>query len=134
MEWADDALARLIFVNYGSAVSAAKAANVLVTDISKDHISIRSNFTGESLLLFGAIDTSIYGPVDGIVVTLRGPNENVMLRKKQKQFGIWVNDAAYKWDRCPDFMPWSARIPQCLNVFDEQQARGIGTRACKPIC
>lgn len=111
-------------------VSAAKAANVLVTDISKDHISIRSNFTGESLLLFGAIDTSIYGPVDGIVVTLRGPNENVMLRKKQKQFGIWVNDAAYKLGPLPGFyavvssQPLSALVP-----FDEQRARGIGTES-----
>ena len=111
-------------------VSAAKAANVLVTDISKDHISIRSNFTGESLLLFGAIDTSIYGPVDGIVVTLRGPNENVMLRKKQKQFGIWVNDAAYKLGPLPGFYAVVSSQPlSALMPFDEQQARGIGTES-----
>ena len=111
-------------------VSAAKAANVLVTDISKDHISIRSNFTGESLLLFGAIDTSIYGPVDGIVVTLRGPNENVMLRKKQKQFGIWVNDAAYKLGPLPGFYAVVSSQPLgALMPFDEQRARGIGTES-----
>lgn len=111
-------------------VSAAKAANVLVTDISKDHISIRSNFTGESLLLFGAIDTSIYGPVDGIVVTLRGPNENVMLRKKQKQFGIWVNDAAYKLGPLPGFYAVVSSQPlSALMPFDEQRARGIGTES-----
>ena len=63
-------------------------ANVLVTDLSKDQISIRGGFTGETLLLFGAIDPTPHGPVDGVVVVLRGPGENVTLRKKQKSFGI----------------------------------------------
>ena len=62
-------------------------ANVLVTDLSKDQISIRGDFTGETLLLFGAIDPTPHGPVDGVVVVLRGPGESVTLRKKQKSFG-----------------------------------------------
>ncbi|MGB2020023.1 MAG: TIGR02186 family protein, partial [Parvibaculales bacterium] len=52
-------------------------ANVLVTDLSKDQISIRGDFTGETLLLFGAIDPTPHGPVDGVVVVLRGPGESV---------------------------------------------------------
>lgn len=110
----------------------ALAANVLVTDISKDHISIRSNFTGESLLLFGAIDTSIYGPVDGVVVTLRGPGENVILRKKQKQVGIWVNGVAYEMGPLPGFYAVvSSRPLDALTSFDEQEKRGIGTQTLK---
>lgn len=110
----------------------AQAANVLVTDISKDHISIRSNFTGESLLLFGAIDTSIHGPVDGIVVTLRGPGENIVLRKKQKQVGIWVNGAAYEMGPVPGFYTVvSSRPIDTLTTPDELVARGIGTQSLK---
>jgi hypothetical protein len=70
-------------------------ANVLVTDLSKDQISIRGDFAGETLLLFGAIDPAPHGVVDGVVVILRGPGENITLRKKQKTLGIWVNQAAY---------------------------------------
>ena len=76
-------------------------ANVLVTDLSKDQISIRGGFTGETLLLFGAIDPTPHGPVDGVVVVLRGPGENVTLRKKQKSFGIWVNEQAYRLGPLP---------------------------------
>lgn len=125
-------LLTILFYVLLAPVSVASAANVLVTDISKDHISIRSNFTGESLLLFGAIDTSIYGPVDGIVVTLRGPNENVMLRKKQKQLGIWVNGAAYEMGPLPGFYAVvSSQKLDALMALDEQKARGIGTQSLK---
>lgn len=123
-------LLTLLFFMFANPINLASAANVLVTDISKDHISIRSNFTGESLLLFGAIDTSIYGAADGIVVTLRGPNENVVLRKKQKQLGIWVNGAAYKMGPLPGFYAVVSSQPiSALMAFDEQKSRGIGTQA-----
>ena len=82
-------------------------ANVLVTDLSKDQISIRGDFTGETLLLFGAIDPTPHGPVDGVVVVLRGPGESVTLRKKQKSFGIWVNQQAYRMGPCRAFWPLS---------------------------
>ena len=122
----------LLFCALVAPLSIASAANVLVTDISKDHISIRSNFTGESLLLFGAIDTALYGPVDGIVVTLRGPGETVILRKKQKQLGIWVNGAAYEMGPLPGFYAVVSSHPVgALTSPDEQMARGIGTHALK---
>jgi uncharacterized protein (TIGR02186 family) len=107
---------------------AASAANVLVTDVSKDQISIRANFTGESLLLFGAIDTSLYGPVDGVVVTLRGPGENVVLRKKQKQLGIWANGLAYEMGPLPGFYAVvSSADLDALIPLHEQAKHGIGT-------
>ena len=84
-------------------------ANVLVTDLSKDQISIRGDFTGETLLLFGAIDPTPHGPVDGVVVVLRGPGESVTLRKKQKSFGIWVNQQAYRLGPLPSF--WQPSVP-----------------------
>ena len=122
----------LLFFILVAPVNATLAANVLVTDISKDHISIRSNFTGESLLLFGAIDTSFYGPVDGIVVTLRGPGENVVLRKKQKQLGIWVNGTAYEIGPLPGFYAVVSSQPlDTLTSYDELKALGIGTFALK---
>lgn len=111
-----------------SVPNTGQAANVLVTDVSKDHISIRTDFTGESLLLFGAIDTSVYGPVDGVVVSLRGPGENVILRKKQKQIGIWVNGKAYEMGPLPGFyaVVSSDDLPALMPI-DEQKKRGIGT-------
>ena len=108
------------------------ADNVLVTDVSKDHISIRTDFAGESLLLFGAIDTSVYGPMDGIVVTLRGPGENVILRKKQKQLGIWVNGVAYEMGPLPGFYAVvSSADLHALMPRERQEKLGIGAASLK---
>ena len=106
-----------------------QAANVLVTDLSKDQISIRSNFAGEKLLLFGAIDTSPYGPVDGVVVVLRGPSENVIIRKKQKQFGIWINGSAAPIGPLPSFYALvSSTDLDSLTAQDKRQELGIGAQ------
>lgn len=104
-----------------------RAANVLVTGASKDQISIRTNFAGEKLLLFGAIDTAPYGPVDGVVVVLRGPGENVVLRKKQKQFGIWINNAGTVLGPLPSFYTVVSSAPLAsLAPQDERITLGIG--------
>ena len=103
-------------------------ANVLVTDLSKDQISIRGDFTGETLLLFGAIDPGPHGPVDGVVVVLRGPGENVVLREKRKKMGIWINQAAYPMGPLPGFLATVSSAPlAALIPDDKRRALGIGT-------
>lgn len=102
-------------------------ANVLVTDLSKDQISIRGDFTGETLLLFGAIDPTLHGPVDGVVVVLRGPGENVTLRKKQKSLGIWVNQQAYRMGPLPGFLATVSSAPLSdLAPPEERRQLNIG--------
>ncbi len=96
-------------------------ANVLVTDLSKDQISIRGDFTGETLLLFGAIDPTPHGPIDGVVVILRGPGENVTLRKKQKSLGIWVNQQAYRMGPLPGFLATVSSAPLAALVPPQER-------------
>jgi uncharacterized protein (TIGR02186 family) len=96
-------------------------ANVLVTDLSKDQISIRGDFAGETLLLFGAIDPAPHGVVDGVVVILRGPGENITLRKKQKTLGIWVNQAAYPMGPLPGFLAVVSSAPLVDLIPDEER-------------
>ena len=117
-------LALLVFAASSSAVH----ANTIVADLSKDHISIKSNFAGEKLLLFGAVDTTQEGPIEDIVVVLRGPGENFTLRKKQKKVGIWVNGAAYNLGPLPGFYAISStRNVAEMAPQDELIKLGIGT-------
>ncbi|MGI9438310.1 MAG: TIGR02186 family protein [Parvibaculales bacterium] len=111
----------------GLFLNSAARANVLVTDLSKDKISIRGDFAGETLLLFGAIDPAPYGPVDGVVVVLRGPGENVILRKKQKRFGIWANQRAYSMGPLPGFLATVSSAPLAkLAPPEERRQLSIG--------
>ena len=79
----------------GSGGMAKKAhANALVADLSKDQIRVASNFTGEKILLFGAIEGTGPNGASDVVVVVRGPSENFTLRRKKRVAGIWVNAEA----------------------------------------
>jgi uncharacterized protein (TIGR02186 family) len=125
-------LALLALVFSGERAHATEFKNVLVTDVSKDQISIRSNYSGETLLLFGAIDTQPYGEVDGVVVVLRGPAQDITLRKKNKQFGIWINGPAYRLGDLPSFYAVASSRPLADLLPRARRAElGIGADVLK---
>ena len=125
-------LALLALVFSGERAHATEFKNVLVTDVSKDQISIRSNYSGETLLLFGAIDTLPYGEVDGVVVVLRGPAQDITLRKKNKQFGIWINGPAYRLGDLPSFYAVASSRPLADLLPRARRAElGIGADVLK---
>ncbi|WP_114389115.1 TIGR02186 family protein [Notoacmeibacter marinus] len=64
--------------------------------LSTDTIFITSDFTGAVLTVFGAVTNTSGSPeaTDSaytIAVTLEGPREKAVVRKKSRVFGIWVN-------------------------------------------
>jgi len=61
-------------------------AKPIIADISEYTISISSDFTGKKLLLFGARND----PGD-IIVVVRGPERQLLIRKKEPVAGIWIN-------------------------------------------
>src|SRR5690606_17056926 len=67
---------------------------ILVPEVSQHGVQVRQGFTGTELLLFGAIldadGTRASQPYD-IVVVLKGPTQPILLREKDKKFGIWLN-------------------------------------------
>jgi uncharacterized protein (TIGR02186 family) len=85
------------------------------SDISTREISIQSNFTGIEIVLFGSIDFSRApapdeGPYD-VIMVIRGPNEPVVVRRKERLAGIWVNGAAETFSAVPGFYAVLASRP-----------------------
>ena len=80
----------------------ANAQEALVTDISQHMISIQSNFTGAELLLFGAVGV---GPSEerDIVIVVRGPDTPVVVRRKERIGGIWVNYGSAEIENVPGY-------------------------------
>lgn len=85
------------------------SAQRLISTLSSQEISIDSNFTGESLTLFGNIEPEIgeatiavTGPFD-IVIAIHGPNTQRVVRRKARQFGIWLNSEGVGFDNVPSF-------------------------------
>lgn len=86
----------------------------LVPDVSQRNISIESGFTGEELLLFGAvIDTNRElgnSPID-VVVVLRGPTKPIILREKKKVAGIWINADSSDFQSVPGYYAIASSRP-----------------------
>ncbi len=78
----------------------------LVADISSHRIEIHSAFTGTQLLLFGARND----PGD-IVVLIRGPRQDFIVRKKERTAGIWVNQEEMTFDDIPQFYALASSRP-----------------------
>jgi len=86
--------------------AAAGAAEPLVADLSKHLVAITTGFAGTDVLLFGAVE----GDGD-VVVVVRGPNHTETVRRKQRQFGIWVNSGRARIDNTPSFYQVAATRP-----------------------
>src|ERR1700732_514544 len=73
-------------------------AEALIADLTSHLIAITTGFTGASVVLFGATD----GPGD-VVVTVRGPDREMTVRRKSRIAGIWVNSQEVTFANVPSF-------------------------------
>lgn len=91
----------------------------LVVDLSDSIVKITTRFAGTELLLFGAKQ----GEGD-IIVVVRGPWENPVVRKKERVLGVWVNRDEVEFKDVPSYY-WIASNkpveellpPETLDIF-----------------
>lgn len=96
----------------------------LVPDVSQREVEIQYSFTGADLLLFGAI---VYPggvrpnkPTD-VVVVLKGPDQSILMREKQKIAGMWVNAESARFRSAPSFYAMASSRP-IRDIVDERTA------------
>ena len=87
-------------------VSAPARGQALVADLTSHLIAITTGFTGASVVLFGAID----GPGD-VAVVVQGPDREIMVRRKSRIAGIWVNSREVMFANVPSFYFVAASRP-----------------------
>jgi len=97
----------------------------LVADLSTYRIEIDSGFNGTRLFLFGArIENG------DIIVVIRGPQKDYMVRKKHRIAGVWINRQSMKFSGVPDFYAVAASKPlESLRANSALNALGIGEEA-----
>jgi len=102
----------------------AARAPMLVPDVSQRDVEIQYSFTGADLLLFGAIvypdGRAPERPAD-IVVVLKGPDQSIVMREKQKVAGIWVNADSAQFRSAPSFYAMASSRP-IDRIVDERTA------------
>lgn len=79
-------------------IAGAVQSRDLVVDLSNDIVKITTSFAGTELLLFGAKQ----GDGD-IIVVVRGPWENPVVRRKERVLGVWVNRDEIEFKDVPSY-------------------------------
>ncbi|NKB27889.1 MAG: hypothetical protein GKR99_10170 [Rhodobacteraceae bacterium] len=89
------------------------AAQEVIASLTQNRVSITANFDGSEITIFGAVKRDApEGDEDlGIVITVAGPDKPVVVRRKEKQAGIWINADAVEVDAAPSFYAVSTSGP-----------------------
>jgi uncharacterized protein (TIGR02186 family) len=86
----------------------AGKAETLVTQLNRSDVEIAADFRGQMLTLFGTIEPGPgetlvpTGPYH-VVVTVTGPLQTRLARRKTNQFGIWINTDEARFESLPSF-------------------------------
>lgn len=90
-------------------------AENLVTSLSSDQVLIESNFTGAEIVIFGQVGRdgqTVARPGNyDLAVVLRGPEQVVTTRRKDRFLGLWVNREAETFYAVPSFYVMSSTRP-----------------------
>lgn len=100
-------------------------AEELVSALSDEEIDIRSDFVGSRIVVFGAI-TRAGGISDDpnyeVAVVVEGPRRDVIARRKERRFGIWVNANSRQFYNVPSY--YTVHLSQNYSaVASEEQLR-----------
>jgi uncharacterized protein (TIGR02186 family) len=108
---------RAIAVAALAAVGAATpaAAERLVASLSSHRVLITPSFTGAELVLFGSVERDAESaPRAGrydIVATVSGPRESLVVRRKERVLGIWVNTDSRTFVQVPSYLAMLSTRP-----------------------
>ena len=103
-------------------LSLPATATPVVADLSNYDIMMDSSYNGTRMFVFGARADN-----GDIVVVIRGPKKNYIVRKKEEIGGIWVNKSRVRFHDIPSYYALATSRP--LNEIEDKRlfdTLGIG--------
>jgi uncharacterized protein (TIGR02186 family) len=113
-------------------------AEQLVVSLSTQRVPITSSFTGTDIVLFGVIehDTATLSHRAGydIVASVTGPRQSMVIRRKERVFGFWVNTGSRDVPGVPYYLATLSSKPLPSIASDEtlRQLHVGSSRALMP--
>jgi uncharacterized protein (TIGR02186 family) len=105
MRWAWPVLVALLA---GPSMGSPAVAERVVASISNHRVMVTSNFTGDELVLFGAIEnddrSSPRRSGYDIVATVIGPRQDLVTFRKDRVLGLWVNVDSRTFEDAPAYL------------------------------
>ena len=118
--------------------ASAAQAEEIVAALSQNRVSITANFDGSEIFLFGAVKREEPSPDDeklDVIITIAGPLEPVVVRRKAKRFGIWVNTDTFEFHYAPSFYAVATTGPfsEILKGWDDFRHKISVERMINPV-
>jgi uncharacterized protein (TIGR02186 family) len=89
----------------------AQVGPALAAEIAQPRIAVDTAFSGADLLVFGATDRLLGPAGDNVIVLGLGPARDVVVRRRVKRLGIWVNGPAAYFREVPNYYAVAATAP-----------------------
>ncbi|MBR9824202.1 MAG: hypothetical protein GYB36_00175 [Alphaproteobacteria bacterium] len=107
--------------------TAPEEAPMIMAALTQETVEIRENFSGAELILYGA--TRGLTIEDEIVVVLRGPDSDLRVMQRERNFGIWVNRAPRNFEAVPSYYSIASTQPlENIATLEALQRNAIGLR------
>jgi len=108
----------------------ANAAGIQL-GVSVDKVPVGSDFNGTNLVVFGSIEgvaqDALFRGEYHVVVKVTGGNRDVIIRQKERKFGIWVNNQSKAFQNVPSFYSVVSASPLTQIADKETLSRsGLG--------
>ena len=87
-------------------LTAPAQAEEIVAGLSQSRVSITARFEGSEILIYGAVKRDApppEGPKLEVIITVEGPSTPLVIRRKERVAGIWINKESVLIDLAPSF-------------------------------
>lgn len=118
---------RALFLLLGLSGAALAQTEHVVGALSQNSVQITANFNGSEIWVFGAVRRE--APVDPdkgplhVIISVRGPDQSLTVRRKERTLGIWANRDAVEIDFAPSFYAIATTGPLAEIVTEDERFR-----------
>jgi uncharacterized protein (TIGR02186 family) len=128
--------ARILAISFALATGVVFAAGHahaerLIVSVSNHRVTVTPNYAGEELVLFGSVEKDDRTPPGrsnyDLVVTVSGPRADMVTRRKERRFGIWVNTDYRQFLKVPSYLAiFSNRPIEAIAPPEVQRRQQLG--------
>jgi uncharacterized protein (TIGR02186 family) len=107
------------------------AAERLIVSVSNHRVTVTPNYSGEELVLFGSVEKDATTPAGrnsyDLVVTVIGPRADMVTRRKERKFGIWINTDYREFLQVPTYLALFSNRPfDAIAAPDVERRQQLG--------
>lgn len=116
---------------FAAGVTSPSHAERLIVSVSNHRVTVTPAYSGEELVLFGSVERDVSSPAShnnyDLVVTVIGPRADMVTRRKERKFGIWINSDYREFLQVPTYLALFSNRPfDAIASPDVQRRQQLG--------